>query len=390
MVNTKPTTDPRQRIGTCIDDNNYELIDLLGLGAYGAVYLARHTLTQKMYAVKCLSKVGLNERQLEFQLREIRLHAQVAVHPNVASLEKIVDTSDCMYIVLEYCREGDLFYTITEGRGYVNDHQAIKSVFLQIIDAVSYLHAKGIAHRDLKPENILVFDGGVKVKVADFGLATTEAISTDFGCGSTFYFSPECQGGLYKKLRAYATKPNDIWSLGVILINLVCGRNPWKQANVEDETFNAYLRNPDFLMSILPISNQMNTLLKRIFNVDPSKRLDIQELRSHFLSCQFYTYQEESMAKATLLPSKPAPIPCAHSPSFQSTMLDYVSGFEDYDSEDDMLFPGSCTSNSTSASSLSWSSLETHTPCYLNPTFIKQERYSATSVDLADDQVVWS
>jgi serine/threonine protein kinase len=143
-----------------------------------------------MYAVKCLSKVGLNERQIEFQLREIRLHAQVAVHPNVASLEKIVDTSDCLYIVLEYCREGDLFYTITEGRGYVNDHQAIKSVFLQIIDAVSYLHAKGIAHRDLKPENILVFDGGVKVKIADFGLATTEAISTDFGCGSTFYFSP--------------------------------------------------------------------------------------------------------------------------------------------------------------------------------------------------------
>jgi len=178
MVNTKATTDPRQRIGTCIDDNSFELIDLLGLGAYGAVYLARHTLTQKMYAVKCLSKVGLNERQIEFQLREIRLHAQVAVHPNVASLEKIVDTSDCLYIVLEYCREGDLFYTITEGRGYVNDHQAIKSVFLQIIDAVSYLHAKGI------------FDGGVKVKIADFGLATTEAISTDFGCGSTFYFSP--------------------------------------------------------------------------------------------------------------------------------------------------------------------------------------------------------
>jgi serine/threonine protein kinase len=193
MVSTKPATDPRQRIGTCIDDNSYELIDLLGLGAYGAVYLARHTLTQKMYAVKCLSKVGLNERQIEFQLREIRLHAQVAVHPNVASLEKIVDTGDCLYIVLEYCREGDLFYTITEGRGYINDHQAIRSVFLQIIDAVSYLHAKGIAHRDLKPENILVFDGGVKVKIADFGLATTEAISTDFGCGSTFYFSPGMQ-----------------------------------------------------------------------------------------------------------------------------------------------------------------------------------------------------
>lgn len=174
------------------------------------------------------------------------------------------------------------------------------------------------------------------------------------------------------------------------MINLVCGRNPWKQANTEDETFNAYLRNPDFLMSILPISNQINALLKRIFCVDPSKRIDIQQLRSQFLSCQYYTCHEESMAKSTRLSSKPAPIPCAHSSSFQSTMLDYVSGFEDYDSEDDMLIPGSCTSNSTSASSLSWSSLENHTTCYLNPTFIKQERYSAVSVDLTDDQIVWS
>lgn len=190
MVNIKPNTDPRQRIGTFIDNNNYEFIDLLGLGAYGAVYLARHTLTQKLYAVKSLSKLDLNDVQKEFQLREIRLHAQVAAHPNVISMEKIIDTPDSLYIILEHCREGDLFYTITEGRGYINDHRAIQSVFLQIIDSVAFLHSKGIAHRDLKPENILVFDGGITVKIADFGLATSEAISTDFGCGSTFYFSP--------------------------------------------------------------------------------------------------------------------------------------------------------------------------------------------------------
>jgi serine/threonine protein kinase len=188
MVNIKPAADERQRIGAII--GQYELIDLLGLGAYGSVYLARHTLTQKLFAVKCLSKVGLSERQKEFQLREITLHAQVACHPNVISMERIIDTSDYLYIVLEHCREGDLFYTITEGRGYTDSHDDIREVFLQIIDAVSYLHSQGIAHRDLKPENVLTFEGGKKVKIADFGLATTEAISTDFGCGSTFYFSP--------------------------------------------------------------------------------------------------------------------------------------------------------------------------------------------------------
>ncbi|KAG2182238.1 hypothetical protein INT43_007165 [Umbelopsis isabellina] len=358
MVNIKPAADARQRIGTVI--GQYELIDLLGLGAYGSVFLARHTLTQKLFAVKCLSKVGLSERQREFQLREISLHAQVACHPNIISMEQVIDTQDYLYIVLEHCREGDLFYTITEGRGYTDSHNDIRAVFLQIIDAVSYLHSQGIAHRDLKPENILTFEGGKKVKIADFGLATTEAISTAFGCGSTFYFSPECQGGLHKKLRAYSTKPNDVWSLGVILINLTCGRNPWKQAHVGDETFSAYLRNPDFLLSILPISSQLNTLLKQIFCVDPAKRIRIEELRAQFLACKYYTAQEEKSA-AKEKSVKPVAIKsyASISPSNLSNVPQHAYESHDGDSyERDHLFPGSSESVSSSDSSLSWSSIQ--------------------------------
>lgn len=179
------------------------------------------------------------------------------------------------------------------------------------------------------------------------------------------------------------------------MINLVCGRNPWKQANADDETFNAYLRNPDFLMSILPISKQLNTLLKQIFCVDPSKRINIQELRSHFLSCEYYTYQEEKVVKPTSVQKKIMPQTCTQSPSFQSAVLQYAYGFDDtYESDDDDLFPGSCESVSSSGSSLSWSSLENDFDCHLKTTFVKQDRCpppslaSAVTFDLSEEQAV--
>ncbi|RUS13362.1 kinase-like domain-containing protein [Endogone sp. FLAS-F59071] len=295
-------TDPAERLGTTIDDGRFELAELLGLGAYGAVYLARHTLTRKPYAVKCLGKRGLDARQRQFQLREIALHSKVSSHPNVITLEKVIETPDCIYVVLEYCREGDLFFNITEKGAFVGDDKAIKRVFLQIIDAVQFCHDNGIYHRDLKPENILVFNGGKTVKLADFGLATIEKQSTDYGCGSTFYFSPECQGGLGYKLAAYDTAPNDVWSLGVILINLTAGRNPWKQAYLRDETFSAYLANPDFLKTILPISDELNEIVKRIFCVDPKQRITLSELKSQIMACRFFAwsqYEEECLAFAS-------------------------------------------------------------------------------------------
>jgi serine/threonine protein kinase len=187
---TSITSDPTQRIGTFIDNDRLEIVGLLGLGAYGAVYLGRHVLTRKHYAVKCLNRIGLTKRQHGFQQREIALHQMLSDHPNILTLEKVIHTPECIYMILEYSREGDLFNAITETNCYTGNDRAIRRVFLQIIDAVMYCHHYGVYHRDLKPENILVFEGGTRVKLADFGLATMDEYSVDFGCGSTFYFSP--------------------------------------------------------------------------------------------------------------------------------------------------------------------------------------------------------
>ncbi|MCJ1376816.1 hypothetical protein MMC20_008061 [Loxospora ochrophaea] len=308
---------PEDRLGLILADC-LELTGILGVGAYGVVYTALDIHTNVPYAVKALNKVGLDPRQRRFQQREIELHHAASHHPNVVSLVKIMDSVDCTFVVLEYCPEGDLFSSITEGGHYVANDLLVKQAFLQILDAVDFCHSIGIYHRDLKPENILVTDGGRTVKLADFGLATRDYFTSDFGCGSTFYMSPgrvlfllesassnqialECQQNSSKVSSFYASEPNDVWSLGVILVNLTCGRNPWKRASIEDSTFRAYLKNPRFLSSILPLSSELDIILRRIFECDPTRRISISELRELILRCPRFT------TRSTVLPPTP---PC--------------------------------------------------------------------------------
>ena len=87
----------------------------------------------------------------------------------------------------------------------------------------------------------------------------------------------------------------------MILVNLTCGRNPWKRASIEDATFRAYLRNSRFLSSILPLSPELDVILRRIFDCDPTKRISVEELRELVLRCPQFTTQ------SSILPPSP---PC--------------------------------------------------------------------------------
>lgn len=279
---------PESRIGIFLGQS-LELKGILGTGAYGVVYSAIDHLTQTWYAVKALSKTNsngepLDRRQREFQSREIQLHYAASAHPNVVSMLKIVDDPECTYVVLEYCPEGDLFSNITERGRYVSNDALVRQAFLQILNAVEHCHRLGIYHRDLKPENILVSHSGNQVLLADFGLATTDSESEDHGCGSTFYMSPECLDQSSRDA-SYRCAPNDIWSLGVILVNLTCGRNPWKQASTEDSTYKAFTRNRDFLKTILPLSDELNEILGMIFERNPEKRITVSELKQRIIEC---------------------------------------------------------------------------------------------------------
>ncbi|KAI4150127.1 MAG: hypothetical protein LQ341_001166 [Variospora aurantia] len=318
---------PEDRLGLILADR-LELTGILGVGAYGVVYTAVDIHTNVPYAVKALNKIGLDQRQRKFQQREIQLHHEASHHPNIVSLVKIMDSYDCTFVVLEFCPEGDLFSSITESGRYLGNDFMAKQAFLQILDAVHFCHSIGIYHRDLKPENILVTDGGMTVKIADFGLATRDPITSDFGCGSTFYMSPECQQSSTSS-PFYASGPNDVWSLGIILVNLTCGRNPWKRASIDDSTFRAYLKNPRFLSSILPLSPEFDSLLRRIFECDPRRRIGIPELRDLIIRCPRFT------TRSTAMPLTPPPeSSCCQDTPFDS-LLDAANPCHQYPAASD-------------------------------------------------------
>ncbi|KAI8067179.1 kinase-like domain-containing protein [Gongronella butleri] len=306
LVRLSPTYPAGHIIG-----DQYLIQKNIGTGAYAKVYLARDLLQKEpaFYALKTLPSCTNNAKQRGLQRTEIGLHTRLSPHPHIIQLDKVLRLHEhelTTHMVMEYSAEGDLFSAITERHLYTNQREMIRQVFLQIIAAVQHCHRHGVYHRDLKSENILVFDGGWSVKLADFGLATTDTISKDYGCGSTFYFSPECQGDFDTARQGYLTAPNDVWSLGIILINLVTGRNPWHCAALRDPTFCMFLMNPDILISMLPISTSLHCILKRVLHIDPRERMTLDELDAAIRLCPAFTHADEIAAQAaTGLPSPP-------------------------------------------------------------------------------------
>ncbi|KAG8722178.1 hypothetical protein FRC09_006664, partial [Ceratobasidium sp. 395] len=209
---------------------------------------------------------------------------------------------ELVYMVLSYVGGGDLFTMIAERHRYIGHDALVSDVFIQLLDAVAWCHERGVKHRDLKPENVLCDHDGERVVITDFGLATTERWSRDYGCGSSYYMSPECYGdpAAPSNQPNYDTLANDIWTLGVVLVNLATGRNPWEAASPSDPTFKSFCGDPSrFLMSILPITAEANSIFTRVFERDQARRCSLAELREMVLGVRRWTLRGSELDGAS-------------------------------------------------------------------------------------------
>ncbi|KAL1704461.1 kinase-like domain-containing protein [Schizophyllum commune] len=294
-TSTRPALDALS--GLAVKNDRYFLKDLLGSGSYGAVYKALDLLSAKerpkFYAVKCQVKADPTSRRALYQRRESTLHAIVSVHPNIVTLRETVETPDYLFLVMDLCDGHDLFAAI-ESKAFVGRTELIQDGYAQILDAVAFCHKNGIYHRDLKPENILVSLDLRRLYLTDFGLATRDPDSVTIGCGSGYYMSPECLGSKAFRVASFPNGPTDVWALGVILIAMSSGRLPWLRAELTDANFEAYITNPFYFVEVLPITNSVNAILRRIFRTRPEKRISIGQLKEAVMNLDtFYVEGHE-------------------------------------------------------------------------------------------------
>ncbi|KDR83629.1 hypothetical protein GALMADRAFT_219458 [Galerina marginata CBS 339.88] len=333
----------------CILNGRLRLLESLGSGAYGKVYRAIDCTSSsrpKFYAVKCLNKPEPGSHTDVLQQREFGLHKLVSAHPNIVTFHQVFRDDSFVYVVLDLCIGGDLFAAITERHIFHNNGRLIKTAFIQLIDAVQYCHDLGVFHRDIKPENVLCSQDGTDIRLADFGLSIQSSVCHDFGCGSSYYMSPECIG---KEITTgkYSTRHNDVWALGIILTNMITGRNPWRYATADDDCFAAYLHDNDFLRQVLPISAEVNTVLKMIFTINPLRRISLPSLRGEIFRLNaFFIDDQPAIPAKTAQVRNPKPEPqadtrLAAAASSIDTLVSSIPSSSDSESSDERYVFGS-------------------------------------------------
>jgi protein-serine/threonine kinase len=275
----------------------------LGKGSFGEVYLVQKLDTMKLYAMKILKKDKiLGQNLVKYALTERNVLSYVK-HPFIVGLNYAFQTSDKLFLILDYCPGGDLGWHLQREKRF-SEYRA-RIYMAEVILALEELHRRNIIFRDLKPDNVLLDEEGHAL-LTDFGLSKEnihENNSAKSFCGSVAYLAPEIL------MRMGHGKAVDWYLLGVLMYEMLVGQPPYFSPNKEQLFHNIQrgkLKLPAF------VSQEARSLLievrtKQLLQRDPTKRLGsskrgAEDIKEHRF---FYGVNWEAVARRELRPPIP-------------------------------------------------------------------------------------
>lgn len=251
---------------------DFQLIMLLGQGSFGKVFLAREVQSNYIVAIKAISKKKSNSDQVR---REVDCHFKLRNLPNILHIYGEFSDEEYTYLILEYSLGGSL-RQLMKATGKFSSGKSVK-IILDVINAVQHFHSHNFLHRDIKPENLLLGPNN-EIILADFGcsvLLDSTSSNRQSLVGSANYGAPE----ILVEGREH-NKPFDVWSLGVLLHELLVGHRPFDKGSSqrESETDRRVLA----MDYILPddLDGDAQDLIRKIL-CDVENRISLNDILAH-------------------------------------------------------------------------------------------------------------
>ena len=249
-------------------EEDFVVLKEIGNGGTSTVHLARSLENGQNYAIKTIQKERIfnHNSGLDNLLVEISIMRDLD-HSHIAKLHYVYESSDTVDLVIEYLPGGSLNDMINKQKRLSEDK--CKKIARELLETLEYLHNRSIVHRDLKLENIILTgNSDLEFKIIDFGLAF-EGAKEGGKCGSAGYVAPEIM------LKDDYDSKIDVYSTGVIIYVLLCGKHPFTGRN-EEKLLKNNIKGKFSLRKDL--SQEAKSLIKKMMETDPEKRPDVKQI----------------------------------------------------------------------------------------------------------------